>query len=382
MVWLLALSAVCLFLAQHSFVTYPLSLKFLRWLNPRQLNLNHESTGHFAICVCAYNEEAVIEKKLENLSALKARHPDLQILIYIDAATDRTAEIVNRYKDRFFVHIAEQRYGKTYGMNLLVGQVSAPYIIFSDANVLMDMDAIDNLKKYFSDPAVGCVCGHLIYTNDADGVTAQSGSLYWKMEEKLKQLESDTGSVMGADGSIFAIRKSLHQPPPANIIDDMFVSLGVLCQGYRIIRASDVRAYEKTVFVSSEEFRRKVRIACQAFNVHRLMWPRLKKLSPLDLYKYVSHKLLRWFTIYFLAWSAFFFVIALVAKGYGWVTIILLSAATAVFAWGKKSKIKPVMQFIDILSAFAGVGMGVWKSLRGEKFQTWAPAQSIRQTQK
>src|SRR6185295_2273749 len=113
--------------------------------------------------------------------------------------------------------------------------------------------------------------------------TAETGSLYWRLEEAIKRLESETGSVMGADGSIFAIRRALHRPPPPDIIDDMYVSLAIACDGHRVVRAGDARAEEESVGRSGEEFRRKVRISCQAFNVHRLLWPRLKRLDAVSL---------------------------------------------------------------------------------------------------
>ena len=192
-------------------------------------------------------------------------------------------------------------------MNLLASKARAPILIFTDANVSMDLDCVGDFRRHFADPEVGCVCGSLVYTNDGASATASSGSAYWRFEEAIKKLEMESGSMMGADGSVFAIRRSLHKPPPEHIIDDMYVSLTILCSGYRVIQASDALAYEESVVSAREEFRRKIRIACQAFNVHRLLWPQLRKLDGITLYKYVSHKLIRWFTIYLLAIAAFAF---------------------------------------------------------------------------
>ena len=186
---------------------------------------------------------------------------------------------------------------------------------------------------------------------------------------------------MGADGSIFSVRRTLHQSPPADIIDDMYVSFSILCAGYRIIRAPDVIAYEESVTVAKEEFRRKVRIACQAFNVHRLMWPRLRTLPPLDLYKYVSHKLIRWFVLLWLVLSALFFCAFLMAAGYAFLALALPLLAGAGLLVGYRLQLRLVLQIIDILYAFAGTALGVWRSLTGERFQTWTPAQSIRKAQ-
>jgi hypothetical protein len=263
-------------------------------------------------------------------------------------------------------------------MNLLAAQATAPILIFSDANVTMDLGCVAQLQEYFRDPEIGCVCGSLIYTNEAESVTASSGSLYWKLEESLKRLEAETGSMMGADGSLFAVRRSLRLAPPDHIIDDMYVSLMVLVQGSRVVQASDARAFEESVPAGGEEFRRKIRIACQAFNVHRLIWPHLRRLDALNVYKYVSHKLIRWFTIYFLILSALALDGALLLAGFAKLAVILPSLAATIFALGWLGAARPLVQVIDILAAFAGTGWGVWRSMRGERYQTWTPAASIR----
>src|SRR5207253_3620573 len=132
-------------------------------------------------------------------------------------------------------------------------------------------------------------------------------------------------AVMGADGSLFAIRRRLHRPVPPNLIDDMFLSLSVLCDGYRVVRARNAIAFEESVTASVEEFRRKIRIACQAFNVHRLLWPRLRALTTLDRYKYISHKFVRWLVVYWLALSAMFFEGGMIAAGYPAVGVLIVS---------------------------------------------------------
>src|SRR5690349_17144285 len=292
---LLALAVVCMALAIHPFVTFPLSLILLKKVRPYRPAPLPARRPHldFSICMCGYNEEGVIREKLQNLLALKQREPGLEILIYVDAASDQTAKRLRAYAPHIQFHVSTARHGKTHGMNLLASRATGDVILFTDANVMLDMDCLDNLRRSFEDPQVGCVCGNLIYTNGKDSVTASTGSLYWRLEESIKRMEQETGSVMGADGSLFAVRRSLHRTPPDNIIDDMFVSFWVLIQGYRVIQSKDARAYEESASSASDEFGRKARIACQAFNVHRLIWPHLRKMDFLTVYKYVSHKLLR-----------------------------------------------------------------------------------------
>jgi len=370
--------------AVHPFTTYPLSLLVIQFIGKlvpfrrRPAQRLSPYAGQFAVCMCAYNEEAVIEAKMRNLLALREREPGLQILVYVDAATDRTAEILGRYADRIDLHVSPQRHGKTHGMNLLVAKATVPIIVFTDANVMLDLNSLHNLRRYFADPRTGCVCGNLIYTNGAESVTSGTGSLYWRFEEALKSMEEATGSVMGADGSLFAIRRQLHHAPPDHIIDDMYVSFSILCDGYRIVQAKDVTAYEESVTSAKEEFKRKSRIACQAFNVHRLLWPRLSRLDALTLYKYVSHKWLRWWSIYFLTLGATLFEIGLLSVGLYKLALILILLALVTMALGLRWSVKPFVQMTDVLMSLIGAGLGVLKSLRGERYQTWSPATSIR----
>lgn len=375
------LGGIALLLALHPFVTYPLSLYGLRLLRrpPAAPAPAPAAPPTFAVCMCAYNEAGVIEAKIRNLLALREQEPWLEILVYVDGATDNTVEILRPYADRIRLHVSAERRGKTAGMNHLVARARASVIVFTDANVMIDPEALTRLRPYFADPGVGCVCGNLVYVNAGDSVTAATGSLYWRFEEAVKRLEGAAGSVMGADGSLFAIRRRLHQPPPEHIIDDMYVSFMILCAGYRIVQATDVRAYEQSASSGAEEFRRKERIACQAFNVHRLLWPQLRRLDGLSLYQYLSHKLLRWLSIYLLAVSLAAFELALVLGGNAVAAAVLAVLAVLVPAIGYRFPLKPFAQAFDVLAALTAVGLGVWRSLRGELFQTWTPAASVRQ---
>jgi cellulose synthase/poly-beta-1,6-N-acetylglucosamine synthase-like glycosyltransferase len=373
-------AALFLLFAFHPFITTPLSLFLLAKLRPRVLHrlpIAHPPT--VAVCVCAYNEEAVIADRVRNILGLREITPGLEALIYVDGASDGTADILRSFGDQITAVISDQRLGKTHGMNTLVGLTTADIVVFSDANVSFAQNAVTELVAPFADPAVGCVCGHLRYLA-ADGHTAETGSLYWRLEEYIKAMESATGSVIGADGSIFAIRRSLHTPPPANLIDDMYVSLAILCGGARIVRAADAIAYEASVSTSREEYRRKIRIACQAFNVHRALAMRLRQLPAIERYKYVSHKLLRWLSIFSLAATFLCFGAGLAAMGAQ--RLLLLFLVLAAIAFGLIATVPrgPVSTVREILLALIATGLGVIRSLRGEKFQTWTPPASARAT--
>jgi cellulose synthase/poly-beta-1,6-N-acetylglucosamine synthase-like glycosyltransferase len=374
---LISLFVVFLLLSIHPFVTYPLSLMPFR--RRRKPPVAQSALPSFAICVCAYNEERTIAEKALNMIAVAEAVPNCELFIYVDGASDRTAERLEPFKDRITVVNAEVRRGKSYGMNALVERCSADIVVFTDANVELDRNVLTELAPSFADPSVGCVCGHLVYSNPDESAMASSGSLYWRIEEAIKQLESDAYSVVGADGSLFAIRRTAHRTVPDDIIDDFYVSMKILIDGLRVVRAPNAFAYEKSATSTYDEFRRKIRIACQAFNVHRLIWPEIWP-KPVLAYCYVSHRLLKWVIGYNLVLAALFFVLAMLAVFPPTPVLAAVLLIAVGFAALVALKFGPAMKILAMLLSFAGTAWGVWRSVRGDKFQTWTPTPSARAT--
>jgi cellulose synthase/poly-beta-1,6-N-acetylglucosamine synthase-like glycosyltransferase len=370
-----------LLLALHPYCTYPLSLQVLARMWRCSVHAGEPPPGAVAVCVCAYNEELVIAAKIHNMLAIRSSVPNLEILIYVDGASDRTAEIVESLSQENYsirAVFSPTRMGKSHGMNLLVSMTAADYVVFTDANVIFAPDAVPHLLAPFTDPEVGCVSGHLVYTTNSNAPTASVGSLYWRLEEQIKRLESACGSAMGADGSIFAIRRRLHRPPPPDLIDDMFVSLSILCAGSRVVQVRDAVAYEEIVSKPKEEFRRKIRIACQSLNVHRALSRELRRLPTAERYKYISHKLLRWFTIYFLCGGALCTIAGLAVAQMWLVFAFALVVAAGFLTSMALAQSGPLCKFRDVLGAFVATGIGVWRSAQGHRFQTWTPPTSAR----
>jgi glycosyltransferase involved in cell wall biosynthesis len=376
-----ALGICCLLVGLYPFGPYQLSLLVARRLRPAPpvpRPAPDAPAETFAICLCAYNEERTIEAKIEDLLQLRQAAGELEILVYVDAASDRTAALLEPYRDRIRLVVSPERRGKTHGMNLLVGMTRASIIMFTDANVRIQPDAVAVLRRYFADPAIGCVCSHLTYVNHAEGATAVVGSAYWRLNEWTRSLETETGSAIGGDGSLFALRRALHQPVPNGLIDDLYLPLTVLLQGRRVVRAPEFQAFEWHTTAATDEFKRKIRIACECMAVHATLWPKLKGLDAWHLYKYVMYRLMRWVGGWFMAAGAVLLAIAgtLVL---GLLPTLLLALLAGTGLWlGLRLKIGPVEQVWNMLLAFAGNAIGAWRALRGERAVTWNVAASAR----
>jgi lipopolysaccharide/colanic/teichoic acid biosynthesis glycosyltransferase/glycosyltransferase involved in cell wall biosynthesis len=372
------LAALFFLLAIHPFVIYPLSLVVLHHRTSVRREPSEMPGLSVSVCVAAYNEAAVIRAKADNLLAIQRRHPGTQILVYVDAGTDATPEILREYGGAIEVVEASARTGKTVGMQTLAARADGDILVFSDANVMFAEDAVEELLKGFADPSVACVTGRLVYTNPDTSATAAVGTAYWRLEERIKRLEDAAGTVLCADGSIFAVRRALYPAVPADIIDDFYVSLSLLCDGWTIRGRPKALAFEQAATARGDEFHRKVRIACQAFNVHRLLWPRLRAARAGVVYRYLSHKFLRWFAGPLLAVSASCAGVAL-GLAFGWaVPVVLATAGGVLLLTGERLGLRPMTAIVEALAAFTATTWGVIRSLRGERFQTWTPAGSVR----
>jgi len=389
------LATFALVLAMHPFVTYPLSLVVLARLrrSPQRPAAAPDVQYHspaasdrpnIAILLCVHNEAKVIRGRIDNLLMLADTVPGTRILVYTDASTDGTVEILKSYGQRITLVESTERQGKTYGMNLLVTRTNAQLIVFTDAAVRMNTNALTNLIKHFDDPQVGCVCGKIIATVFSDDVrnstTANTSVKYWAFDAFIRRLESSIASVIGAHGPLFAIRRDLHESVPNELFDDFYLSMAILYNGHRIIQAEDVLGFKAVATRSTDEYTRKIRIACQAFNIHRIQKPRLQQQTWLVRYLYAGHKTLRWLTIFLLAAAALFFTLAFITAKFYSLVIIAWGAFAAFMALGIAG-VKPFSFISEAVFLLVATGVGVIQSLRGTVYQTWSSAASARRTE-
>ncbi|WP_416463652.1 glycosyltransferase [Sphingomonas sp. VDB2] len=363
---------LCLAAVAWPFLFYPLILRALPTVAEAPVEGPKPSAS---LLFCAYNEAAAMPEKLANLAMLKARHPELAILAFDDGSSDGTGDLIAAQDDMVTLVRGPGRSGKAYGMKQLAARARGDVLIFTDANVLLEADAIDNLLARYADPQVGGVLGSLHYIGAEDSATASVGSLYWRIEEKLKDEESRTGNVLGADGSIFSIRRSLYPDFPDSVLDDLTVSMAVVFAGKRLVKAKDVIARERLVTARKDEYRRKVRIAARAWHTHAHLRLQLRRMAAVDRFKYASRKIVRWF-------GGLFILVGAIAAGALAMRVspaLYLAGAlgVALVLWiGVRAKSGPFAALVDVMIAYAATLQGVAKAMTGRTFTVWNPAQS------
>lgn len=374
-VWLLIVFTLLLVCP---FLIYPLSLMLFN-KTPLKL-IKGKKIPHVAILFCCYNEESSISAKLANLSELMAKYHNLSVYVYLDACTDKTAHIIKSARLGINILEGKQRSGKNAGLNKLMKLAPSmvDIVVFNDANVILDVDSFGKIADYFSDPKVGCVNPRQFYINEDESPTAKAGGLYWRFEEWLKKTESEVGSTVAVDGSLFAIRKSLFRELPGDVPNDMFTSLDILSRNYRVISAPDVYCYEKSAVRSKDEFFRKIRIACRAMTCHLAQRGLVSKASFQTRYFYLCHKLLRWFSAYWLVGTVFSGVWVAFDFGYGSEVVAFIIIAAVVFLSSLYVRIPLLSMVSDMILAFLATSIGVSMALVGVRKAIWSVPQSSR----
>lgn len=356
------------------FAFYPVLLRFF----PAKPLVLKASSGlpSAALLFCTYNEAANIRHKIRNLEDIKGLIPGIEILVYDDGSSDGTLDILSGRVDLLTVVGSKDRLGKAHGMKCLSSLTKSQILIFTDANVMLEPQGILNLLAHYTDPEVGGVLGSLRYVGRDASATASVGSLYWRIEEWLKDLESRCGNVIGADGSIFSLRKELYPDFPNTVLDDFTVSMAAVFAGQRLVKATDVVATEHIVTSRHDEYRRKVRIAARGWHTHQFLRPKLAAMSPMDRFKYTSRKLVRWFGgVFLLAGSASALLLLWLAAGPLW-ALVLLGAGGLFLILGARARRGLAAAVLEIILAYLATLQGIFSAMRGATFSTWTPAQS------
>lgn len=288
-----------LFVVFYTYIGYGVvifALSKVRKPNKNAVPLADKDLPRITLVVAAYNEEQCIEEKIVNTLNLDYPREKLSIFFVTDGSTDNTPELVKKFHAVRLFHDFP-RNGKIHAVNRVMRHVTTPVVVFSDANTLLNRNALRNLVRHYQDGRVGGVAGEKrICANTEDNASGSGEGFYWKYESFLKRKDAEVYSIVGAAGELFSIRTALFEEPPENtIIEDFWLSMTICARGYRFAYEPDACALETASVSVGEEWKRKVRISAGGFQAiarlkHLLNPFRYGILS----FQYISHRVLRW----------------------------------------------------------------------------------------
>lgn len=281
-------------LVLYTYVGYPLWL----WLRAQWAAvpvLRSEGTPSVSLVMVVRNEERVLRQKLLNLLQLNYPAEKREIVVVSDGSTDGTDSILSEFATQPRVRwmARPQPSGKAAGLNDAMAAACGEVVIFTDARQQIETDAVRILVQNFADPNVGCVSGELMLGEPGQGESENGMGMYWRVEKKIREMESASGSVIGATGAFYAARRELLTAVPEQIIlDDVYIPLTILRQRKRVLFDARARAWDVPDLGSSREFARKVRTLSGNYQLVQLAPWSLTSANP-ERFQFVSHKLMR-----------------------------------------------------------------------------------------
>lgn len=363
-------------LLAYSYVAYPaILLAVAAFVGRRREVPVCSSWPNVAVVIAARNEEKVISDRIRNVLEQDYPPERLVLLIGSDGSTDSTVQVAERLGgERVGIRAFPENRGKASVLNDLIAEAHAAMIVFSDANTRFEPDTVRRLVARFVDPAVGAVCGELVLTPPEKAQNEDHN--YWKIEQKLKAAESGVEGLLGANGGIYAIRRSLYRPlDPDTICDDFVIVMNVALAGQRVVYEPMARAHEETPLDISAEFWRRVRIGVGNYQVLFRHPDFLTSTNWARRWTYVSHKVLRWMTPHLLLVAlvasglalprqpyAFLFAIQVIAYSMAW----LVYATRRAVAW--PGLLRLFALFVVVNLAF---GIAFVRFLRGSDSGGW-----------
>ena len=293
---------LCLAIVVYTYVGYGLILYLLVFIKRLAIkakplaDITDDCLPEVTLMVCAYNEEDIISEKMSNTHSLDYPADRLHLVWVTDGSTDNTNSILSTYPDVKIVFSPERR-GKSAALKHGIKEVSTEIVMMTDANTMLNPEAIREIVRLMQDPKVGCVSGEkkVMAKSDSDKA-AQGEGLYWKYESTLKRLDSELYSAMGAAGELCVIRRQLMTDiPDDTLLDDFVISMEIVRMGYKIAYTSKAFAMEYGSADLHEESKRKRRIAAgglqSSWRLRSLMNP---LRHPVVAFQFVSHRVLRW----------------------------------------------------------------------------------------
>jgi cellulose synthase/poly-beta-1,6-N-acetylglucosamine synthase-like glycosyltransferase len=373
---------LCIVLVLYVYAGYPVLARLLGGLLNRRVRSAQvgEYTPTVTVVIAAFNEAAHIEETVRNKLTQDYPADKLNVIVVSDESEDGTDDIVNSIDDSR-VRLIRQvpRAGKTSGLNLALPEATGEIVVFSDANSLYHVDTIKNLVAPLADPAVGYVTGRMVYKAPDGSLTGEGCSTYMNYENSLRASETDLGSIVGVDGGVDAIRRSIYTPMRADQLPDFVQPLVVREQGYRVVYQPSALLYEDALSSVDDEFRMRVRVSLRAFHALR---DKAALLNPLRFgvfaWQLFSHKVLRYMAFLFMAVALLVNIPLALDGGWFWKGMLaaqVLFYLTAALGQARQNQDSPklvgLVYYLCVLNLASAVA---WTQfLQGRKQVIWKP---------
>ncbi len=359
----------------YPYLGYPLALFVLAKVGQRRSRPGPSAVPSVSMIIPVHNEAARLGRKIANTAELRYPSGQLQVLFVSDGSTDDSASLLRRTMTPAMSLVElPVRGGKAAALNAGLAAASNDVLVFTDASIDLEPEALQRLVAGFADPQVGCISGE-------DRIAGSGGeAIYGRYELMLRRLESDVHSIAGASGSFYAQRRSLCRPFVEGMAPDFLSVLRTVEQGARAISEPTAVGAMTSVKDPRREFERKVRTLIRGMTT-LFGYPRLMNPAHSGWFSFVllSHKIMRWLAPVFLLavlliplalWPSPFFVAAFVIQ-----VAFYLVAVAAFYEWGNVHRTLAGKVALYFSSVNLAILVAWVQFARGVRQELWTPSQ-------
>jgi len=281
------------FIIFWAMIGYPVSLKLIgKCYKSRKLEKDYNHQPTVTVMVVAHNEEKVILEKLNNILERDYPQDKIEILVASDNSTDQTNNIVKEFikkhpERKIRLYEVKTRKGKTNAQNEAQKTVTTEYLVMTDANSMLDRNAVKELMAAFTSDDIAYVCGRLSIVNREASDVSSAEAGYWDSDLATREIEGRIQTITAGNGALYACRNSEYHDFDPIQCHDAAMPLYYALKGKRAICNHDAVAYEKAGEVIEDEFKRKVRMN------RTILMAILPDIRILNVFKY------KWFSYFY-----------------------------------------------------------------------------------
>ena len=299
-------------------VAYPLVVGALSLMRrrPRNARTRPADLPRISIVLATRANADAIRARVANLREA-SYDGSVELIVALDASGSEASPNDLAGLDAYVV-IGDKPGGKAATLNAGVRAARHEILIFADTAQTFDSQVLSEMVFALEDPRLGAVSGTL---HTSPHGTSNVADWYWRYERRVRRVEARLHSPIGVTGAIYALRRELWEPLPADLIlDDLYVPMSLVLRGWRVGFTERARAVDARQFTAAQEFRRKVRTLTGVLQLCVWLPDVLNPLRNPVWLQFVFHKLLRLATPY---------LVTIVAVDALWVVVRRLLSANA-----------------------------------------------------
>jgi hyaluronan synthase len=163
--------------------------------------------------VPVFNENRILEKKIQNLQELSYPKDRLEIIFVDGGSTDGSIETIKNAIGRVNLNVKLVEQGKRLGFNKAVidgfYKSSGDVIFVPGAEAMYAPDTLQRMVQPFSDNRIGAVNGRQIIENLDEGLSPRLEYAYRNAQDFLREAEDNMDTLFDVKGEIVACRRKI-----------------------------------------------------------------------------------------------------------------------------------------------------------------------------